>query len=80
MLTDDVLAGSLVRTVQDSGFAADAGIRPGDVILKLGTAPVFSRTDLWMFTREHGIGEDVDVAFARDGEVITARAALSEPM
>ncbi|ONI86474.1 hypothetical protein ALI144C_11225 [Actinosynnema sp. ALI-1.44] len=80
MMTDDVLAGSLVRSVVDGAFAAKAGIRPGDVILKLGTAPVFSRTDLWMYTREHAIGEEIDVAFARDGEVITARAALTEPM
>lgn len=80
MLTDDQLAGPIVLSVEPDSFATKAGIQPGDIILKLGTAPVFSRADLWMFTREHPMGEEVEVTFVHDREVRTARAALSQPM
>ncbi|BCB77541.1 hypothetical protein GCM10022251_69230 [Phytohabitans flavus] len=73
---DDVLAGPLVRTVADDSFAARAGIEPGDIVVRLGDAPIFSRTDLWLFTREHDGGEEVEVGYARAGEVHTGRAAL----
>lgn len=73
---DEVLAGPLVRTVADGSFAARAGIEPGDIVVRLGDAPIFSRADLWLFTREHAAGEEVEVAYARGGELRTGRAAL----
>jgi uncharacterized protein YndB with AHSA1/START domain len=76
---DDVLAGPLVRTVTGDSFAARAGIRPGDIVVRLGDAPIFGRTDLWLFTREHDAGEEVEVAYARGGEVHVGRAALDAP-
>jgi uncharacterized protein YndB with AHSA1/START domain len=76
---DDVLAGPLVRTVSDGSFAARAGVEPGDIVVRLGDAPVFGRSDLWLFTREHDAGEQVEIAYARDGEVRVGRAALGAP-
>jgi uncharacterized protein YndB with AHSA1/START domain len=76
---DDVLAGPLVRTVNPDSFAARAGVEPGDIVVRLGDAPIFSRSDLWLFTREHDAGEVVEVACARGGEVHTGRAALDAP-
>jgi S1-C subfamily serine protease len=80
MLTDDQLAGPIVLSVEPEGFAAKAGIQPGDILVKLGAAPVFNRADLWLFTREHAMGEEVDVTFVHSGEIATARAELSQPM
>jgi uncharacterized protein YndB with AHSA1/START domain len=79
MVTRDELAGPIVRTVDADSFAAKAGIAPGDIILKLGTAPVFSYADLWLFTREHAMGEEIEVTFVHDREIRTARAALTYP-
>ncbi|MCW6006097.1 SRPBCC domain-containing protein [Micromonospora sp. CPCC 205371] len=76
---DDVLAGPLVRTVAADSFAARAGVEPGDIVVRLGDAPIFSRSDLWLFTREHTAGEDVEIACARDGEIHTGRATLDAP-
>ncbi|MFC0527454.1 SRPBCC domain-containing protein [Phytohabitans kaempferiae] len=76
---DDVLAGPLVRTVADGSFAARAGVEPGDIVVRLGDAPVFGRSDLWLFTREHEAGEEVEVAYARAGEIHTGRAPLDPP-
>jgi uncharacterized protein YndB with AHSA1/START domain len=79
MLTKDELAGPVVHSVGADSFAANAGLQPGDIILKLGAAPVFSYADLWLFTREHAAGEQVEVTFVHDREVRTATAALTEP-
>jgi S1-C subfamily serine protease len=76
---DDILAGPLVRTVTDGSFAARAGIEPDDIVVRLGEAPIFSRADLWLFTREHDAGEEVEIAYVRGGEVRTGRAALDSP-
>jgi uncharacterized protein YndB with AHSA1/START domain len=74
--TDDVLAGPLVRTVADDTFAARCGVEPGDIIVRLGEAPIFSRSDLWLFAREHDAGEEVEIAYARGGRLHTGRAVL----
>jgi len=74
---DEPLAGPLVRSVADGSFASAAGLRVGDIVLRLGEAPVFSRADLWLFTREHATGEEVEVTYARGGELLTGRAALT---
>jgi uncharacterized protein YndB with AHSA1/START domain len=79
MLTRDELAGPVVQTVDEGCFAAKAGIQPGDIILKLGTAPVFSYADLWLFTREHAMGEEIEVTFVHGREIRTAQAALTQP-
>lgn len=77
---DDVLAGPLVRSVAQESFAAAAGVAPGDIIVRLNQAPIFDRSDIWLFTREHDVGEDVEIAYVRDGAVRTGRAALTAPM
>jgi uncharacterized protein YndB with AHSA1/START domain len=77
---DDILAGPLVRSVSEGSFAADAGVAPGDIVVRIGTAPVFDRSDLWLFTREHEAGEEVEIAYVRDGALHTGRAALSPAM
>lgn len=77
---DEMLAGPIVRSVAEEGFGAAAGLAPGDVIVRLGAAPIFGRSDLWLFTREHEAGERVEVAYVRDGELRTATAELSPAM
>jgi uncharacterized protein YndB with AHSA1/START domain len=77
---DDLLAGPVVRSVAEGSFAAAAGMAPGDIIVRLGDAAVFGRSDLWFFTREHAAGERVEVAYVRDGAVRTATAELSPAM
>jgi uncharacterized protein YndB with AHSA1/START domain len=77
---DDVLAGPLVVSVAEGSFAESAGVAPGDIIVRVGEAPVFGRSDLWLFTREHDAGEEVEIAYVRDGAIHTGRGALSPAM
>jgi uncharacterized protein YndB with AHSA1/START domain len=73
------LAGPRVTTVTPEGYAAQVGLERGDIILQLGNAPIFSRSDVWVFTREHEPGEDVEVTFVRGSKVCRGRGLLSAP-
>jgi uncharacterized protein YndB with AHSA1/START domain len=67
-----------VESVSAHGFAADVGMRVGDLLLQLGRVAVFDPSDVACFLRDHVTGEEVDVIFARDAELIRARGRLSE--
>ena len=40
-----------VVRVADDSLGTDAGLRPGDVLLDVDGAAVYSRSDLWLLTR-----------------------------
>ena len=65
-----------VTRVEDDTFAGEVGMRPGDVLLQLGHGPVFDHGDVHFFTRDHEEGDEVDVIFARAGEVHRMRGRL----
>lgn len=65
-----------VVRVDDDAFAGEVGMRPGDVLLQLGHGPVFDHSDVHFFTRDHQEGDEVDVVFARAGEVRRGRGRL----
>ncbi|MFI6324282.1 SRPBCC domain-containing protein [Nonomuraea sp. NPDC050556] len=69
-------AGPEVVEVAAGSYAEAAGLRPGDIILRLGAAPVFGLSDVWLFCREHAPGEHVEVVFARDGSVRSSAGPL----
>ncbi len=72
----DTPAGVEVVDVSPDGFAARAGIQPGDLLVQLGRAPIFSRSDLWLVQREHDPGEEMDAAFIRGRELQRSTARL----
>jgi len=59
------------------GSAADrAGLREGDVVIRLGGAPLMSFEDLRAAIRDRRVGERVDVVFVRNGEQRSVTATL----
>jgi uncharacterized protein YndB with AHSA1/START domain len=72
----DSAAGVRMGRVIDGGAADRAGIRDGDLLLRLAGAPVFDISDLWMFLAAHQPGESVDVEYVREGRVAFATAVL----
>ena len=76
MLQSD--AGVRITHVVAGGFAARAGLRAGDLVLRLNGASVVHLTDVAFAGREHAPGELTDVDYVRDGEVLHGRAPLSE--
>jgi putative serine protease PepD len=69
--------GSGALVTQVSGPAAAAGLKPGDVITKIGDRPVTDADSLIVAVRDHQPGESVTVTYVRDSQTRTASATLA---
>lgn len=58
--------------------AEAAGLRRGDVIVRLGEHPIGDLYDLTDALRAHQPGDEVEVVVRRDGEERTRRAVLGD--
>jgi putative serine protease PepD len=70
--------GALVRSVVPRGPAAAAGLRDGDVILRIGDTPVSGSRDVAEAVFEARPGERVRVQYRRGGARRTAEVRLGE--
>jgi hypothetical protein len=68
--------GARVVGVMPGTAAERAGLREGDVLIRLGGVPLASFDDLRSAVRERRAGERVDVVFVRDGEQRSVTATL----
>jgi S1-C subfamily serine protease len=66
-----------VTHVVPGGFAAQAGMQAGDLLLWLNGAPVMHTAEVAFFIREHAPGEAFDVEYLRGERVLRGRAPLS---
>ncbi|MBO1333321.1 S1C family serine protease [Streptomyces sp. VRA16 Mangrove soil] len=71
-------AGVSVVSVTAGGPAADAGLRAGDVITKLGDTEITTMTSLQEALAEDKPGQKVQVSYTRDGGKKTAEVTLGE--
>jgi peptidoglycan hydrolase-like protein with peptidoglycan-binding domain len=74
-----VARGSLVLGVLPEGPAKPAGLRAGDVILRIGEHEVRDVASLLTALGRHEPGDEVPVSIDRDGERQTLRARLATP-
>jgi S1-C subfamily serine protease len=72
-------AGQAVQTVQAGGAADKAGIKPGDVITKIGEASVRDESELSVALIKHHPGEKVSVEFYRAGKKQSVDVTLGTP-
>lgn len=74
-------SGAQVSTKTDAvlkgGPAEKAGLKPGDVITKLGDRTITSAEELIVAVRSHDVGEKVAVTYTRDGKSITVALVLT---
>ncbi|MFE0857307.1 signal protein PDZ [Streptomyces sp. alain-838] len=71
-------AGAAVVEVSDGGAADDAGLRPGDVIVRLGDTDITTITSLAEALASMEPGERTKVTYTRDGDERTAEVTLGE--
>jgi putative serine protease PepD len=69
--------GVRLRAVDESGPAATAGLRAGDVVMKLDGHPVYEPTDLIALVRKHAPGSVVTVEYRRGSENQRASVTLA---
>ncbi len=70
-------SGVLVYAIAPTGPAAKAGLRPGDVMIKVGDETLTRVEDLFAALRRHAPGETVAISYLRDGHPGEAQAQLS---
>lgn len=68
--------GLLVEHVHEDGPARSAGLRAGDVLLRLDGRPVASMTEVGELLRERSVGDRVALAWSREGRETRAEAVL----
>jgi uncharacterized protein YndB with AHSA1/START domain len=71
-------AGLRLARLVPGGFTADAGLREGDLLVSIGGAAVYARSDIAFLEREHEPGEVLEVSYARDGALHHGRGRLSQ--
>ncbi|HSK23696.1 MAG TPA: trypsin-like peptidase domain-containing protein [Egicoccus sp.] len=69
--------GAVLAQVPD-GPAADAGLQPGDIVVRLDEHEVTTMADLAGRIRQYRPGDDVEVTFLRNGEEDTVTVTLGE--
>jgi putative serine protease PepD len=69
-------AGARVVSVEPGSPAADAGLRPGDVVTSIDDRPVTTSTELTAAVRSRTPGEEVGLTVRRDGENQTLQVTL----
>ncbi|MGH9216487.1 MAG: SRPBCC domain-containing protein [Acidimicrobiales bacterium] len=78
MTMADTDGGIEVRTVVAGGMADQAGLRAGDLVLRVGGVPVFSIAEVWVLMREHHPGATLEIEYVRGGERLHGVGVLSD--
>ena len=69
MKTTETPAGLMVQLIAEGGFAQQAGISTGDLLLTVGGAPVYTIRELWAIVRLASTDpRDLTVTYVHDGE------------
>ena len=62
------IQGLFVVSVNRDGPAYEAGILPGDLILRIGEEPIYSENHAWALFREYKEGDTMQVELLREGK------------
>lgn len=72
-----VMGGGLVTQVDPGSPAAKAGLAPGDVIIQLDGRSVVSMDSIVVALRNHKPGDQIDLAFLRDGKAHRVKVVVT---
>jgi len=70
--------GAYVNSVEENSCAAEAGIRKGDIITKLGDTEIASSAELISVKNRYSPGDTVDLTVYRSGEELTLSITFDE--
>jgi uncharacterized protein YndB with AHSA1/START domain len=73
----DTGAGVRIASVVPGGFADEAGLQAGDLLIRLAGASVFRRSDVWCVERVLKPAYELDVEYVRAGQRLFGRGRLS---
>ena len=70
--------GAYVNSVEENSCAAEAGIRKGDIITKLGDTEIASSAELISVKNRYSPGDTVELTVYRSGEELTLSITFDE--
>jgi len=70
--------GAEVAAVEEGSPAAEAGLRPGDVIIKMGQNVITDSDDLVAAVQSRNVGDRVEITYRRGGSEHTTTVTLAE--
>lgn len=73
----DATAGVRITHVVPGGFAEQAGMQAGDILIRLQGAPVIGGREVTFVCRLYAPGDVIEAEYVRDGEVLRGSAPLS---
>jgi S1-C subfamily serine protease len=73
-----VTRGALIAAIDPSGPAAQAGLRPGDILTRLNNTPLNTELDFQRLLRDKKPGDSVSFAVQRDRRTLSVTARLGE--
>jgi len=79
-LKSSVDMGAYIVAVMDDSPAQRAGMKVGDVIVKVDDWPIYSATELVINIRGHFVGDKVTIEFVRDGKTMTVEVLLGSDL
>ncbi|MCW3117618.1 MAG: serine protease [Chitinophagaceae bacterium] len=68
--------GAHIGSLAKDGAAAEAGLKPGDIITKINDVPINSWTELQGTVTSNNVGEKMKIAYKRDGKDLVTTATL----
>ncbi len=72
-------SGSILRHVESNGPAAEAGLKAGDVVIRVGTLPISNEVDVRNSMFRYTPGTTVPFEIIRDGQHKVLQVKLAEP-
>ncbi|MBD0338782.1 MAG: trypsin-like peptidase domain-containing protein [Thermoleophilia bacterium] len=76
VVIEDAESGARLVEVRSGSPAAEAGLRQGDVVTEIDGEPVESSDDLRRAVERHKPGDELELAYERDGESATVTVTL----
>ncbi|MDR3278397.1 MAG: trypsin-like peptidase domain-containing protein [Oscillospiraceae bacterium] len=74
----DMVEGAYVKSIDPGTCAEKAGVRPGDIIIKLGDKDVTSTETLKAAKKDFNAGDSTTITVNRDGEELTLSITFDE--
>jgi len=78
MVTAAEEGGAEVASVEDGSPAAEAGLQPGDIIIKMGNTLIADSDDLVSVVQSRNVGDRIEITYRRGGSERTATVTLAE--
>lgn len=73
-----IYSGTNSSAIVSGSPAEKAGLRSGDIIIKIGDEKITANNSLVSLITKHSVGESVKIVYLRDGKEVTTTAVLAE--